>query len=329
MIPVAGQYGNDSKALLPYADGMDRLRALGFVVAVAEERHFSRAAARLDVAQPTLSRTVRAVEAEHGVVLFDRTSRAVALTPAGEAFVAQARIALDAAGRAGEAARRAAQGRGGRVRIGFVVGAANAILPAVARELRLRSPELELDAIHLSVVDQLEALRAGRLDVALVRQPADLSAGLRTGAVLADRLVAAVPDTDPPAPPGDPWHAVRSRPFVFWPRAMAPSVYDTVMQCCQEAGGFTPQVVVESTDLLARLALVAAGLGVSLVTAGTRSALTRDGVRFHDLPGAPEAPIVVVHRPRPSPAALAVIQACRRSFDAAGDGVPHPGAGGP
>lgn len=348
---------------------MDKLRALRYVVAVAEDLSFTRAARRLGVAQPTLSRAVRAFEDAHQVVLFDRSTRAVALTDAGRALVEQAVGAIEQADRAVTAAKWVAAGVRGRVRVGFVTGAANALLPAIARELRATRPGVELDLVHSSVDEQLVALRQRRIDVGLLRLPSDVLSGdlpgdavfgdaaasavggggggpfaagppaqrLVVDALIPDHLVAAVPAVGPlatgadarvsssqPEPllwearHGEPrareplaWEALRDQPFVFWPRAMAPSLHDAIMQHLRQAGGLTPRVVLHTRDTLALLALVAADVGVTLVTAGTASAIQREGVAYRRLIDPPQVTIAVVTRPRSSPAIQAVLGACR------------------
>jgi DNA-binding transcriptional LysR family regulator len=294
---------------------MDELRALRYVVAVAEDLSFSGAAKRLGVAQPTLSRAVRTFEDEHGIVLFDRSTRSVALTHAGRALVDRAASAIEQADQAITAARRVAAGVEGRVRLGFVTGAANALLPDIARELRLHRPGIELDLQHLSVDDQITALHQRRLDVGLLRLPSNATTSRRLviDTLIPDHLVAAVPATSPLAR-GDqplPWTALRDQSFVFWPRAMAPSLHDQILQHLHTAGAFTPRIVLETRDTLALLALVAADIGVTLVTAGTARALRRAGVIYRDLADPPHATIAVAHRPDASPATRALLDACR------------------
>lgn len=294
--------------------GMDDLKALRYVVGVAEDLSFSRAARRLGVAQPTLSRAVRAFEDQHGIVLFDRSTRVVSLTAAGHALVDQATLAIDQADRAVAAARRIAAGAEGRVRLGFVIGAANALLPEIIRHLRVQRPGVELDLQHLSVEEQIVALRQRRLDVGLLRLPSDVTTGrLVLDTLIPDHLVAAVPAGNALAARHEPlpWVALRDHPFVFWPRAMAPSLYDQIFQHVRTTGGFTPHVVQETRDTLALLALVAAEVGLTLVTTGTARALRRTGVTYRPLAEPPEVTVAVAHRPDPTPATQAVLDACQ------------------
>jgi len=210
---------------------------------------------------------VRAFEDEHGVVLFDRTTRSVALTDAGRVLVDRIAGAIEQADGAIAAARRVAAGVEGRVGLGLVTGAANALLPDIVRELRLRRPGIDLDLRHMSVDEQITALHQRRLDIGLLRLPSNVITGrLVVDALVRDDLVAAVPATGPLAH-GDkplPWADLEHQPFVFWPRAMAPSLHDQIFQHLRTNGGFTPRIVLETRDTLALLALVAAGVAVTL-----------------------------------------------------------------
>ena len=142
---------------------------LRYLVAVADELSFGRAATRLGIAQPTLSRAVRSFEDQHGVVLFDRTTRSVEPTAAARAALDDWRTAIAAADRALAAARGET---GGEVRVGYVLGVANGILPAAVHAARERGVTLSL--AHLSVDEQVAALRQRRIDLALLRLPAEV-----------------------------------------------------------------------------------------------------------------------------------------------------------
>jgi len=157
------------------------LRDCQCFVAVAEELHFGRAAARLGMAQPPLSQRIRALEAELGAALFVRTSRMVALTPAGEAFWREARALLALAGEAAAVPRRVAAGLCGRLRVGFVNPAMDAFLSATLAIFRQNAPEVELVLREMGSREQGEALAAGRLDVGFLRlggrEPAESGSG--------------------------------------------------------------------------------------------------------------------------------------------------------
>src|ERR687885_395673 len=148
------------------------LRHLRHFVAVAEELHVGRAAARLHIAQPPLSRQIRDLERDVGAPLFARVPRGVALTPAGHAFLPEARLTLAQAERARRTAQRAARGEIGRLRVGFVEAATfSGILPDVLRFFRKHYPDVALELLELSSLQQAEALREGRIDVGLLYSP--------------------------------------------------------------------------------------------------------------------------------------------------------------
>jgi len=292
---------------------MDELRALRYFIAVAEDLNFTRAADRLGVAQPTLSRAIRALEDAQGVVLFERTSHRVELTEAGRVLADEARALLDHADRALAATRAAGIGLHARVRLGFVIGAANGLLGAIVRELAAHAPGVELELQHLSVTDQIHALQQRRLDVGLLRLPSDIDpSALLVETLRTDQLVAAVPaSADLPRGPTLALTALRDQPFVFWPRAMAPSLYDAIALQLRDLAGLTPRIVAESRDTLTLLAYVAAGVGVTLITGDTAAVVNRVGVRLQTLQPAPTINVAIAHRPHPTPATQALIDACR------------------
>src|SRR5215470_3343253 len=153
------------------------LRHLRYFVAVAEELHFGRAAIRLHMAQPPLSQQIRQLEQEIGVTLLNRTKRRVELTPAGRAFLEEARRTLAQAERSVRTAQRASRGETGFLAIGFVPTADLDVLPRVLRAWRRRCPDVEVELSALSPAQQVEALREGRIQVGILRPPID-DAGL-------------------------------------------------------------------------------------------------------------------------------------------------------
>jgi len=170
------------------------LRHLRYFVAVAEERHFGRAAARLHMAQPPLSQQIRNLEAELGVVLLRRTTRRVDLTAAGEAYLARARAILADVDDAAAEAGRVAEGMVGRVVLGCVGSATYSLLPALARTLREELPGIDFAFRgEMLVPDQVAALIDGRIDLALLRPPVD-EAALRVTTLRREGLIVALPE---------------------------------------------------------------------------------------------------------------------------------------
>ena len=243
------------------------LRHLRYFVAVAEELHFGRAAARLHIAQPPLSRQIRDLEREVGAPLFVRVPRGVELTPAGAAFLPEARLTLAQAERARRTAQRAARGEIGRLRVGFVEAAIHSgVLPDVLGFFRMHLPDIGLSLFEMDSVQQAEALREGRIDLGILHSPPpDADRWLRAEPVYTDPLIAAVPQAHRLAGRrrlalGD----LAAEPFVFFPRPVAPALYDDIIARCRSAG-FSPRVVQEAAGWHTLAGLVGAGVGATFV----------------------------------------------------------------
>jgi Transcriptional regulator len=243
------------------------LRHLRYFVAVAEELNFGRAAHRLHIAQPPLSRQIRDLEREVGTPLFERGARGVELTHAGRAFLPEVRLTLAQAERAQRTAQRAARGETGRLRVGFVEAATRSgILPDVLSFFRMHLPSIGLSLLEMDSMQQADALREGRIDIGIVGTvPLDAERWLRTESVFAEPLVLAVPDE----------HALSGRrrftladlaaeSFVLFPRYAAPTLYDDIVARCR-AAGFSPRVTQEAAGWHTMVSLVSAGVGIAFV----------------------------------------------------------------
>ena len=243
---------------------------LASFVAVAEELHFRKAAERIHVAQPALSRQVKRLEYDLGVTLLVRDRRKVLLTEAGSVFLGEARATLEQVERARRAAVRASRGEFGRLSLGFVGSAAHEVLPRLIRAFRKDRPEVEVEPCALYTPKQVRALEEGRLDAGLLRTPPehDFLEVLPMGR---EPLLAVLPEDHPLAcEERVPLAALADEDFVFPPRRLSPAIHDRVISLCQQAG-FSPRVVQESagseSDSVALQSLagvIAAGLGVSL-----------------------------------------------------------------
>jgi DNA-binding transcriptional LysR family regulator len=242
--------------------------------AVAEDLHMGRAAARLHVAQPTLSRQIASLERDLGVELFIRAHRRMRLTTAGEVFLAHARDILHRSDSARRDARRAAQGELGTLRLGFVQSATYEQLPRLVRRFRATFPDVHVEATFMTTLQQIGALRAGQLDAGLLRpqQPADTTgtagiAGLERLSLAHDPMVAVVPAGHRLARDGSTritLAALADEPFVLYTKESGSTGYDLILDACQSAG-FTPNVVQHAMDAPTIVAMVAAGLGVSVL----------------------------------------------------------------
>jgi DNA-binding transcriptional LysR family regulator len=246
------------------------LRHLRSFVAVAEERHFGRAAQRLHMAQPPLSQQIRRLETELGATLLHRTTRSVELAPAGEVLLLRAREILTAVDRATEDARRAARGEFGRLAVGFTGSATYALLPQLAAALRRELPGVVLDLRgELLTPAQVEGLLDGSLDLGLLRPPVRDS-DLAVEVVRSEPLVAVLPETHALAAADSvPLEELEEEPFVVYPSHFRSVVHDAVEETCA-AHGFLPRVALEVSETATLVSFVAAGLGVSLVPESVR-----------------------------------------------------------
>lgn len=242
------------------------LKQLQWFVTVAEELSFTKAAARLHVSQPPISRQIRLLEDELGVALFARSTQKVALTRAGEMFLEHARRTLGAAEQARNAARRAAEGGAGSLRLGYVGAAAYSFLPAVLRSFRKEHPHVELVLRVMTIQQQVQALRKAELDVGFVRMPLQDPA-IETRRLVRERFVVALSVDHPLARKKQlALRELKDEGFIMFPLYEGLGLYRDVMDLCMKAG-FIPQVVQEATPMQTVVGLVGAGIGVSLVPA--------------------------------------------------------------
>lgn len=271
------------------------LRHLRYFLAVAEELHFGRAAARLRIAQPPLSQQIRQLEEEIGVRLFDRTKRRVELTAAGVAFLEEVRRVFGQTERAVRTAQRASRGEVGRLAIGFMPAADLDLLPRVLRRWHARFPNVETELHGLLAGAQIDALQERRIQVAFVRPPVD-ETGLAVEPVQRDAVVVALPQYHALARRVRvPLAALTGEPLVLFPRRVAPGFHDLVFAACRGAG-FAPRVAFESDSMQTNLGLVSAGLGYTLMPATIRN-LRRAGVVYRPLsPPVPSIELLMVHR---------------------------------
>ena len=271
------------------------LRQLRYFVAVAEELHFRRAAARLHVSQPPLSHQIRALEAEMGCVLLNRTRRRVELTPSGAAFLRDARSLLAGLDAAVATARRVEAGQTGRLRVDFVGSALLSVVPEIVHSFREARPGVEVELRERPTVDGLRGVLDGTVDVGLVRAPIEATDELRAVSVLRERTVAALPAGHPLAALRRiPLRRLAAEPLVLFPRDQAPGFHDLLIQSLA-ATGVHPRVVQYAPETLTIIGLVAAGIGVSL-GAESIARLALDGVTYRPVTGAPDAELLAVAR---------------------------------
>jgi DNA-binding transcriptional LysR family regulator len=270
------------------------LRQLRYFVAVAEELHFRRAAERLLMSQPPLSHQIRALEDELGAVLLERTRRSVQLTPAGEAFLRDARAVLADLERAGHNARRIHDGQTGLLRVSFAGSALLSLLPRVVHELAETHPEIDVELRERSTSDQVRALGAGATDLGLAPLPV-AGPGVDATVLVREPTVAAVPAGHPLARArGLTLRRLAEFPFVLFPREQAPGYHDRLMTAITSAGT-PPRVIQQAAETQTIIGLVASGAGVSLVPASVEQ-LALQGVAYRRVADAPDTEIAALTR---------------------------------
>jgi DNA-binding transcriptional LysR family regulator len=257
------------------------LRHIRSFLAVADELHFGRAAARLHISQPPLSQQIRRLEDEIGARLFLRTNRRVQLTPAGRAFLAEARQTIASAERAVGDARRAERGEVGELVLGYLTSSTYGPLPDVIRLFRKRLPEVQLKLQNLRSVQQSQALLERRIDVGVVR-PHTADSRIVYEALWREPVVVALPSDHPLAQrKAVDISDLATDIFLIAPAEDAAAFHHEVFALCRRAG-FTPRVDDGVADIQAALALVAAGLGIHAVPAALRR-FKRGGVVYRRL----------------------------------------------
>ena len=280
------------------------LRHLRYFLAVAEERHITRAAARLGLKQPPLSQQIHALEKELGTRLFTRLPRGVELTPAGQGFLEDARALLSGVERAASRARAAARGQPGRISIGLTTSAS--LHPGVTRALRAYAaghPAVSLDLHASSAAGLTEALLRDEVQVAIIRASVARPADLVFEKLAQEKMLIALPAGHhlvkrraPGAPTPISLRALSREPLILVRRPAAPGMYGNVIAACHRAG-FSPAVVAEVEQMLTAINLVAAGVGVSLVPASIRE-IGQPGIVYCPISDAPSlvAPLTLVYR---------------------------------
>ena len=243
---------------------MLEVREARYFVAVAEELHFGRAAERLHMSQPPLSQTIKALEKRLGTQLLTRTTRAVALTSAGEVLLEQCRLLVNLADEAETTTRDAASGQLGRLRIGAVTSAFFEPLPELLAEFRNKHPRVEVVLRELNTQDAVRALDDHGIDIALVRWLATPH-GIARRTLRKEVFVLAVPAAwdhiaadivDLADAAGEQW--------IWIPRHINSDYHDQIVACCRQSG-FSPVVTNTAHSIASQLAMVACGIGVAIV----------------------------------------------------------------
>jgi len=281
------------------------LKQLQQFVTLAETGNFHQAAARLHMAQPPLSVSIRKLEEELGGALFSRHPTGVRLTPVGQAMLGDARQALFHAEQCQKAVSAALHGEGGLLRVGFIGSATYALLPRLIPSFRKRFPNIELELAESTTATILDRLDQGSLDVGLVRFPVLHAGHFKLTPLEDDEFVLAVA-TD------SPWGQQRQvaladaaeEPFVMYAESAVPNLYAVSVLRCQQSG-FSPRIAQEAVQVQTIISLVESGLGVALVPGVARRYVNR-GVKFLSLTDNPtHTPIgIALATPQHAPSRL-------------------------
>jgi len=292
------------------------IKHLRSFIAIVEEMSFSRAAQRLRIAQPALSVQIRTLEEELGIKLFERTSRAIQITPEGTIFLTEARNVLAAAERAKDQAHRARHGLVGTLRIGVIAPAANLRLSALLRSYRGEYPEVDLFLNEMASPLQIQALLDDRIDVAFVRPPVEhpqlssffLEEAPMALAVYAGHKFARAKTIR--------WKDFDGEALVVVAPQCQHGYYDRFLARCAEAGA-RPVIRQYASDVQTIMWMVSAGLGISPATA-TLSEIKRPGLVFRELPmGLPKVQTRVAwKRSNSSPQLSEFLRRVKSEFDA-------------
>ncbi|MGH1356276.1 MAG: LysR family transcriptional regulator [Thalassovita sp.] len=256
-------------------------KQLTYFIAVAEELHFGRAAERLGMAQPPLSRQIRQIEEELDAVLFNRGRRAVSLTQAGERLLERGSALIRDMEDMKLEVKRLGQGAEGRLRIGFVGSSTFGILPTIIKSFRANFPEVNLSLAPMNNAQLNRSLIGREIDIAFAR-PALQDAEFRTLELGDEPLIAATPDTVVTQKSGRiSIDELRDQSFILYPEFPRPSYADLVLERC-EAHGLKVRKRLFTMDLQTALSLVSIGEGVCIVPQSVSSA-ARNGVRFNQI----------------------------------------------
>lgn len=249
---------------------MFELKQLRSFIMVASELHFGRAAVRLNMTQPPLSRQMQQLEEELGVQLFSRTSRVVQLTPAGRTFLVEAQKLIQQSEAAGQAARRTAQMNCGVVNVGMIGATTYSFLPRLLVKARTELPNIMMNFREMTSPEQLEELALNRIDIGLVRLFSEHGDYL-TACVMREKMALALPIGHPLASRRRPQLAqIDGEPFIMYsPEAR---YFHNLLTSVFRTAGIHPQYVQQMSQAQSILAMVSTGLGLAIVPEGTQNA---------------------------------------------------------
>jgi DNA-binding transcriptional LysR family regulator len=258
------------------------LRQLRYFVAVAQELHFAHAAARLNIAQQSLSFQIKQLEDELGTPLFERTTRRVELTIAGQLFLKEVTAAFHHLQTGVENVQRVGRGEIGRLAVGYHSTSLYNIMPAIVRLFRERHPDVQLVLQEIPAPALESSILSGDIDLGISSLSDNPSPELAYEIVYRDRVAVALPKEHPLENcDGIALATLSAEPFVMYSRDQKQQAFDQIITLCQHAG-FSPQIIQEAATESAVISLVAAGVGIAIVLMSLQMVRT-DEVTYHPL----------------------------------------------
>ena len=254
------------------------LRHLKYFKTVAEELHFGKAAARLNMQQPPLSIQIRQLEEEIGVQLFHRTKRSVSLTQEGEVFLERIYQLFDNLEDAINTVQMIKRGESGKIIIGFIATAAFDILPNIIKQYRKEYPSVQVILKQLTSAEQIKSLQNGTIHVGIVSEPPE-NDEFSLQILRQEQLIIALPKEHPLTTEISPIELINfsNDSFIMTSRKANQVHYDGIINCCFQAG-FSPKIVQETEEVSTVISLVSAGIGVALVSSSIQLLLQNEVV---------------------------------------------------
>jgi DNA-binding transcriptional LysR family regulator len=247
------------------------MRHLWLFLAVAEERHFGRAAKRLGMSQPPLTEQIQVLEQALKAQLFVRSRKGTRLTPFGQSILPAVQKFAAQMAQLELAVREASTGQTGTLTIGAISSAMLEALPPLLDQLRARHPDLTLAVREIDSAQAVPALQAGEIDLAFARLQGDLGEDIVTKPLLQDRLAVALPTGHPLAQAKRlQLRQLAEEPFVMFSRQVSPVYFDSIIAGCQ-AHGFSPRILHDVRSVASQIAFVSCGQGLALIPAGLKA----------------------------------------------------------
>ena len=291
------------------------LRHIKYFLTLADELHFRRAAEKLFIAQPPLTRQIKNLEEELGVQLFKRTKRKVQLTVYGKYLRTEAGRIFQQIESIKNHIQLLGEGCAGQIKIGYVGSAMHAILPKILTEIYQKLPQIHTSMIEIKTLDQIVKLKDGSLDIAFIRAPVTLE-DLTIQPIFSETLSLVLPAGHPLT--GS--HHIQlsdlaKEPFIGFCRECAPGLFDSIIGLCNRAG-FSPQIIHDSSQINSVIRLVESGMGYSIVPTSVKHGYNVH-VWFYELKDYPErAELALVYHPgHLTPASKRVVDLVQNLFE--------------